>query len=119
MGKGAVSAAIQRGGASTHGFSCGLCRLERAEFPVQLLPKAMHAPCIAGALHDKWHGIPEGTPLGIAMGDLQCSILAAHPTCTDAGMSVCCENALVNHIFMLKGRQGISCNLGASNNPFS
>ena len=91
--------------ASTHRFFCGLCRLERAEFPVQLLPKVMHAPCIAGALCSKWYGIPEGTPLGIAMGDLQCSIRAARPTCTDAGiMSVCCENTFVNHIFMLKGR---------------
>lgn len=105
MGKGFVSAAIKGVGLySTHGFPCGFCRLERAEFPVQLLPKVTHAPCIAGALRGNWYGIPEGTPLGIAMGDLQCSILAADPTCTDAGiMSPCCENAYSKpHLCVLK-----------------
>ena len=80
-----------------------ICRLEGAEFPVQLLPKVTHAPCIAGALRGNWYGIPEGTLLGIAMGDLQCSILAAHPTHTDAGI---CQYAVkihvVNHISVLK-----------------
>ena len=104
MGKRFVSAVIKGVGLySTHGFSCGFCRLERTEFPVQLLPKVTHAPCITGALRGSWYGIPEGTPLGIAMGDLQCSILAAHPACTDAGiMSVYCESVLVNHITVLK-----------------
>lgn len=53
---------------------------------MQLLPEVAHAPCVAGFLLDNWYGIPEGTLLGIAMGDLQCSTFAAQPALTDAGV---------------------------------
>ena len=33
-----------------------------------------------------WHGIPGGTTVAVAMGDLQCSIYAAQPTASDASM---------------------------------
>ena len=44
------------------------------------------APSVAGSLGAAWRGIPRGTPVGVAMGDLQCSIFAAQPSHTDAGI---------------------------------
>ena len=43
-------------------------------------------PAIGGLLQTEWHGIPLGTPVSVAMGDLQCSVLAAEPTPGDAGI---------------------------------
>lgn len=59
--------------------------LQGARFPVHLLPTVVQVPCVAGLLKENWHGIREGTPVGVAMGDLQCSVLAARPGLTDAG----------------------------------
>ena len=62
-----------------------MCRLEDAGFPVRLLPHVVPVPSVAGKLCGKWHGVEEGTPIGVAMGDLQCSIFAAQPSANDAG----------------------------------
>lgn len=59
-------------------------RLE-ASFPAHLLPSVVRAPAIAGHLVADWHGIPQGTTIAVAMGDLQCSVLATQPTPSDAG----------------------------------
>ena len=60
--------------------------LKEVDFPIHLLPAVVDAPHLAGSLAADWHGIPQGTPIGVAMGDLQCSIFAAQPTITDAGI---------------------------------
>ena len=54
-------------------------------FPVHLLPAVVDPPAIGGFLQTGWHGIPLGTLVGVAMGDLQCSVFAADPTAGDAG----------------------------------
>ena len=62
-----------------------ICSLSGEGLPISLLPKVVHAPARAGTLQSDWHGISKGTPVGVAMGDLQCSILAAQPSTCDAG----------------------------------
>ena len=57
----------------------------------------MSAPSVAGGLGAAWHGIPRGTPVGVAMGDLQCSILAAQPSHTDAGIYMYHNNIMVSN----------------------
>ena len=59
-------------------------RLKTADFPVHLLPKVVEVPSLAGTLQMDWHNIPQETLVGIAMGDLQCSILATNPSISDA-----------------------------------
>ncbi|XP_034942018.1 sedoheptulokinase-like [Chelonus insularis] len=48
----------------------------KAGFPVQLLPKIILKPGeVAGKLAQTWFGVPAGVPIGVALGDLQCSVL--------------------------------------------
>ena len=51
-------------------------RLSDTEFPVRLLPSVRDAGSQAGTLQEVWYNINEGTPVGVAMGDLQCSIIS-------------------------------------------
>ena len=64
--------------------ACFSPRLRDADFPVQFLPRVVSAPFLAGTLHTSWHHVPQGTPVGVAMGDLQCSILSTNPSPSDA-----------------------------------
>nr|CAD7585988.1 unnamed protein product [Timema genevievae] len=48
--------------------------LESAGFPVHLLPRVVKPGTLAGGLAESWYGIPAGTPVGAALGDLQCSV---------------------------------------------
>ncbi|XP_044586577.1 sedoheptulokinase-like isoform X1 [Cotesia glomerata] len=51
--------------------------MANAGFPVNLLPKSILKPGqVAGKLRHPWFGIPAGVPIGVALGDLQCSVLA-------------------------------------------
>jgi len=63
-----------------------LRRLSKMNFPVRLLPSVMEAGACAGVTARCWHGIPAGTPVTAAMGDLQCYMLATRLTDTDAGL---------------------------------
>lgn len=51
-----------------------------------MLPRVVHAPCLAGHLAQSWEEIPSGTPVGVAMGDLQCSVYSVEPKPGEAGM---------------------------------
>ena len=51
-------------------------RLSDTDFPVRLLPSVQDAGSQAGTLQEVWYNINEGTPIGVAMGDLQCSIIS-------------------------------------------
>lgn len=62
--------------------------LKSIDFPVNLLPKVMKSGEIAGTLSSSWNGIPEGTPVGVAMGDLQCSILSTLENKQDAVLNI-------------------------------
>lgn len=62
--------------------------LEREKFPVNLLPKIVESGQIGGTLQETWYGIPQGTPVGAALGDLQCSFLATLETSNDAVLNI-------------------------------
>ena len=53
-----------------------LIRLNKAPF-CHLLPQVSSSPSIAGRLVSAWMGVAAGTPVGVAMGDNQCSVKAA------------------------------------------
>ena len=46
----------------------------------------VNPPAVAGYLHATWNCIRRGTMVGVAMGDMQCAILAAQPSPSDAGI---------------------------------
>ncbi|XP_049876251.1 sedoheptulokinase-like [Pectinophora gossypiella] len=62
--------------------------LKSVDFPVDLLPKVVKSGDFVGQLKESWSGIPEGTPVGAAMGDLQCSILATLESEYDAVLNI-------------------------------
>jgi len=63
-----------------------LHRLSKTDFPVRLLPPVTEAGTRAGVTVRRWHGIAAGTPVTVAMGDLQCYMLASRVSDTDAGL---------------------------------
>ena len=71
-------------------LTCGslaLDRLKEAGFPVKFLPQVEKPGYIAGYLEKGYYGIPAGIPIGVALGDFQCSVLASFSRSTDAGQS--------------------------------
>lgn len=62
--------------------------LKSIDFPINLLPKIVKSGEMGGKLCSSWNGIPEGTPVGVAMGDLQCSILATLENKQDAVLNI-------------------------------
>lgn len=61
--------------------------LEESGFPTHLLPDVAEAGTIAGQTTHQWFGIPQGTEVGVALGDLQCSVYSCMSRSTDAGES--------------------------------
>nr|CAI5842589.1 unnamed protein product [Callosobruchus analis] len=62
--------------------------LQEADFPVNLLPEVGESGAVAGNLAGDWHSIPKGTPVGIGLGDLQCSVLSTVERPTDAVLNI-------------------------------
>lgn len=62
--------------------------LESAGFPVHLLPDVVESKKVVGQLTEQWHGIPAGTPVGAALGDLQCSVLSTLKNFDDAVLNI-------------------------------
>ncbi|KAJ8932734.1 hypothetical protein NQ314_014431 [Rhamnusium bicolor] len=62
--------------------------LENAGFPISLLPEVKQSSEMAGFLAENWHSIPKGTPIGVALGDLQCSVLSTVETPEDAILNI-------------------------------
>ncbi|XP_002735979.1 sedoheptulokinase-like [Saccoglossus kowalevskii] len=62
--------------------------LSEAGFPVKLLPEVKTPGSNAGNLEYNWYGIPQGVPVGIALGDMQCSILPSLQSETDAVLNI-------------------------------
>ncbi|GBM81323.1 Sedoheptulokinase [Araneus ventricosus] len=65
-----------------------LLRLKEAGFPLHLLPEVTIAGNIVGRMPCAWYGIPEGTPVFAALGDLQCSVFSSMETDHDAVMNL-------------------------------
>ena len=62
--------------------------MKSAGFPVHLLPDVCAAGTIAGVLNRDYYGIPAGAKVGLALGDLQCSVLASTDIDSHAGTAV-------------------------------
>lgn len=62
--------------------------LESADFPVTLLPKVCQSGEFAGDLSDTWLSIPIGTYMGVALGDMQCSVLMTMELPNDAILNI-------------------------------
>lgn len=62
--------------------------LKNVDFPINLLPTILKGGKYAGKLNASWNGIPEGTPVSVAMGDLQCSIRATLENQQDAVLNI-------------------------------
>ena len=59
--------------------------LKSANFPTLLLPVVADPSTVAGKLQKPFFGIPVGTPVGVALGDFQCSVLSSTSQPCDAG----------------------------------
>lgn len=59
--------------------------MNKANFPVRILPTICEPGHIAGKLSHKWHEIHEGVNVFVALGDMQCSILATQAQQMDVG----------------------------------
>lgn len=83
--------------------------LNNNDFPTSILPKEILKPGQpAGALEQTWFGIPAGTPVGVALGDLQCSVYALLKNPTDAvlNISTSAQLAYVDPFFSPKPTTG-------------
>ena len=64
---------------------CIYFSLEQAKFPTHLLPEVIKPEAVAGKLQRPFYNIPAGTPVGVGLGDFQCSVLASMSQQSDAG----------------------------------
>uniref|UniRef100_A0A224YYS5 Sedoheptulokinase n=1 Tax=Rhipicephalus zambeziensis TaxID=60191 RepID=A0A224YYS5_9ACAR len=62
--------------------------LREAGFLVDLLPDVVEPGAVAGRLEHPWYGIPAGTPVHAALGDMQCSALSVGAGETDAVLNM-------------------------------
>ncbi|XP_037322690.2 sedoheptulokinase [Pungitius pungitius] len=62
--------------------------LKGAGFPLHLLPQCVPSGGMAGQTCSEWHGVPAGTPVGAALGDLQCSVYSCMSAGTDAVLNI-------------------------------
>ncbi|KAG6451399.1 hypothetical protein O3G_MSEX007114 [Manduca sexta] len=81
--------------------------LKSIDFPVELLPKIVKSGDIAGKLNSSWNGIPAGTPVGVALGDLQCSIIATLENTQDAVLNISTSAQLA---FVVNSISDFGCN---------
>ena len=88
-----------------------LSRLSEAGFPTQLLPTVIRAGETAGCIQSSWYCIPEGTPVGAALGDLQCSILSCSPHSEDAGGLLTVFEFLMNYVWTVVRNYSLAHNI--------
>lgn len=71
--------------------------LKSANFPTHLLPVVVVPGAVAGKLQKPFLGIPAGIPVGVALGDFQCSVLSSISWQNDAvlNVSTSCQLAVV------------------------
>ncbi|KAE8622012.1 hypothetical protein XENTR_v10005061 [Xenopus tropicalis] len=73
---------------STRSKTWNIDILRGSGFPVHLLPAVVNAGCVAGKTSYEWCGICQGTEVGIALGDFQCSVYSSATESTDAGLAI-------------------------------
>ncbi|XP_067864623.1 sedoheptulokinase isoform X2 [Heptranchias perlo] len=62
--------------------------LRDSGFPTCLLPAVVESGAIAGKTAHEWYGVPEGTEVGVALGDFQCSVYSCMTEKTDAVLNI-------------------------------
>lgn len=62
--------------------------LRKAGFPVNLLPQVKEVGSEAGTLKSDWFSIPQGIPVLVALGDLQCAIMSTIRDDKDAVLNI-------------------------------
>ncbi|XP_050437209.1 sedoheptulokinase-like isoform X2 [Adelges cooleyi] len=62
--------------------------LKKANFPTNLLPSTVIPGTLAGNLFNTMYGLHKGIVIGVALGDLQCSVLAHFPSLKDAIINI-------------------------------
>ncbi|KAM4795442.1 sedoheptulokinase [Rhinophrynus dorsalis] len=62
--------------------------LRESGFPISLLPNIANAGCVAGKMPYEWCGVPQGTEVGVALGDFQCSVYSSATESTDAVLNI-------------------------------
>ncbi|XP_040194569.1 sedoheptulokinase [Rana temporaria] len=62
--------------------------LKERGFPISLLPPVVDAGCLAGKSLYDWCGIPQGTEVGVSLGDFQCSVFSSATESTDAVFNI-------------------------------
>lgn len=62
--------------------------LEEAGFPLNFLPDVVDAGKLAGHTISGWYGIPQGTPVYAALGDLQSSVVCSMDNEIDAVLNI-------------------------------
>ncbi|XP_051891866.1 sedoheptulokinase isoform X2 [Pristis pectinata] len=62
--------------------------LKDSGFPTCLLPDVVESGSIAGKTTHEWCGVPEGTEIGVALGDFQCSVYSCMTEETDAVLNI-------------------------------
>ncbi|XP_060060146.1 sedoheptulokinase isoform X2 [Erinaceus europaeus] len=76
------------------GFGCATIfwllknRLRASGFPIHLLPDIREPGSVAGRTSLSWFEIPKGTPVGVALGDLQSSVYSCMAHRTDAVLNI-------------------------------
>ncbi|KAE8622007.1 hypothetical protein XENTR_v10005061 [Xenopus tropicalis] len=73
---------------STRSKTWNIDILRGSGFPVHLLPAVVNAGCVAGKTSYEWCGICQGTEVGIALGDFQCSVYSSATESTDAVLNI-------------------------------
>nr|CAB3266061.1 sedoheptulokinase-like [Phallusia mammillata] len=62
--------------------------MREANFPLEILPEVVAPGTIVGKLAHQWHGIPTEAHVYVALGDLQCSVMACKPKENEAVVNV-------------------------------
>ncbi|XP_036743284.2 sedoheptulokinase [Manis pentadactyla] len=62
--------------------------LRTSGFPIHLLPDITKPGSVAGRTSHAWFNIPEGTQVGVALGDLQASVYSCMAQRTDAVLNI-------------------------------
>ncbi|KAM6174387.1 sedoheptulokinase [Erethizon dorsatum] len=73
---------------NTQSQSWNLEILKSSGFPVHLLPDIAQPGSAAGRTSHIWFEIPKGTPVGVALGDLQASVYSCMGQKTDAVLNI-------------------------------
>ncbi|GAB5580632.1 coiled-coil domain-containing protein 54 [Prionailurus iriomotensis] len=66
----------------------GSSELRTSGFPIHLLPDIAEAGSLAGRTSRAWFGVPKGTRVGVALGDLQASVYSCMAQRTDAVLNI-------------------------------